>query len=112
MNRSQELVEKIMDATDGVVGTIRLGGERIFWDGKKEIWIDRPCPDGRLKKCDAYMQIEEFEKNLSKEEIKEIENLPKWNGNNAYEICNICLNVVTNAILRSQGKEINNDNWR
>lgn len=92
-SKSVELAEKIMNAKSGRAG-IRINGQIVQWDSdkKKKLCIgDREIPAARLVE------------HLTGHEVDELNNLPRWDGSNEFQINSACLHLVGAAIDRYEG---------
>ncbi|HQN65067.1 MAG TPA: hypothetical protein PLR90_05620 [Methylophilus sp.] len=112
--QGKELAEKIMSALAGRVG-LRIGGQRIMWDSlkkKSELCISNySIPNNSRLEDGSSIPVKHLIKNLTNEEIEELENLPNWNGNNEYVINMTCLKNLSRAIMRYKGIEFDDGRW-
>lgn len=89
-SKSVELAERIMKAKSGRAG-IRINGQIVQWDSgkKKQLCIgDREIPATHLVEY------------LTGHEVDELNNLPRWDGSNEFQINSACLRLVGAAIDR------------
>jgi hypothetical protein len=83
------LAETIINAISGRAG-IALNGEIVQSNAKRT----------KLFVGDVSIPTECLHANLTEHELHELENLPRWNGNNEWEISGIALLHVSSAIKR------------
>lgn len=96
MQKGKALAEQIMAALAGRAG-IRIGGDIVQWDSLKK--------KGKLHVGKASIPVDRLHENLTEHELAELQNLPFWNGSNAYEISATCLRLVHMAIQRFRGSD-------
>lgn len=112
--QGQELAQKIMSALEGRAG-VRIGGQQIVWDSlkkKSELCIsNNSIPNNSKLEDGCSIPVKNLIENLTAAELEELENIPRWNGSNEYEISLTCLKNLSNAIMRYKGIEIDDGRW-
>ncbi len=92
-SRSIVFCEWLFNRVNGVA-RIRIGGEIAGFDPhKREVFING-------YRSVRWMPAGEFLANLSTAEIKKLDDLPDFNGRNAYELSSGVLHAVSTAIKR------------
>lgn len=87
--QGKALAELIMNAIAGRCG-IRINGEIVQSNSLRS----------KLFVGDKSIPVDHLTENLTVHELRELENLPFWNGNNEYEISSTVLLHISTAINR------------
>jgi hypothetical protein len=96
------LAERIMAARAGNAG-VRINGEIVQWNSIKS--------KSRLHVGDASIPVDQLHAHLTAHELAALENLPAWDGNNAYNISLTCLVLIDAAIRRYAGPDFGSDRF-